>query len=79
MAGAGASTPESHSTLAAPLVELHGVRKAYREGDRDRVVFDGLDAAFARGELTVLFGRSGTGKSTLLNLVSGIDLPDSGR
>ncbi len=61
------------------LVELQGVRKAYREGDRERVVFAGLDAAIERGRVTVLLGRSGTGKSTLLNLVSGIDLPDAGR
>ena len=74
--GGRAST---RSTLPVPLVELHGVRKTYREGGRDRVVFDGLDAAFARGQLTVLFGRSGSGKSTLLNLVSGIDLPEAGR
>ncbi len=61
------------------LVELRGVRKAYREGDRERVVFDGLEARIERGRVTVLLGRSGTGKSTLLNLVSGIDLPDAGR
>jgi putative ABC transport system ATP-binding protein len=61
------------------LVELQDVRKTYREGDQERVVFDGLQADIERGRVTVLLGRSGTGKSTLLNLVSGIDLPDSGR
>jgi len=63
----------------APLVELRGLRKSYREGMRERVVLDGLDAAFARGQVTVLIGRSGTGKSTLLNLMSGIDRPDAGQ
>jgi putative ABC transport system ATP-binding protein len=54
------------------------VCKAYREGPRERLVLDGLSLAIPRGQVTVLFGRSGTGKSTLLNLVSGIDLPDAG-
>ncbi len=38
-----------------------------------------LGATIAEGEFVVLMGRSGAGKSTLLNLVSGIDLPTSGR
>ncbi len=61
-----------------PLIGLSGVRKGYREGDAERVVFEHLDASVLAGELTVLLGRSGTGKSTLLNLISGIDLPDAG-
>lgn len=68
------TTPERRDIL----VSLRGVRKGYREGDRERVVFAGLDAEIERGRVTVLLGRSGTGKSTLLNLVSGIDLPDAG-
>jgi putative ABC transport system ATP-binding protein len=62
-----------------PLLELRGVRKAYREGRRERLVLDGLDATIARAQVSVLIGRSGTGKSTLLNLASGIDLPDAGQ
>ena len=62
----------------APLVELRGVSKVYREGERDRVVLQGVDAIVGAGEFVVLLGRSGSGKSTLLNLVSGIDEPTSG-
>ncbi|MDJ0864229.1 MAG: ABC transporter ATP-binding protein [Gammaproteobacteria bacterium] len=61
-----------------PLIQLSAVRKAYPEGASERVIFEHLDATISAGELTVLLGRSGTGKSTLLNLISGIDLPDSG-
>jgi putative ABC transport system ATP-binding protein len=61
-----------------PLVELRGVTKAYREGDGERVVLRGVDAAIQRGELCVLIGRSGSGKSTLLNLIGGIDVPSAG-
>ena len=60
------------------MVQLRAVRKVYREGDRERVVLDGLDATVRRGEFVVLLGRSGSGKSTLLNIISGIDRPASG-
>ena len=70
--------PDQDRPLADVLVRLHGLTKTYREGDRTRVVLDGLDAEIRRGEFVVLLGRSGAGKSTLLNLISGIDLPTSG-
>ena len=68
-------------TSASPtdgIISLRGVAKSFEEGGRRRVVFQDLDGRFQRGEFTVLLGRSGTGKSTLLNLISGIDVPDSG-
>jgi putative ABC transport system ATP-binding protein len=60
------------------VLELRHVSKSYREGDARRAVFDDVCVSFAAGEFTAVTGRSGTGKSTLLNLASGIDLPDSG-
>ena len=62
----------------ARLVELQGVSKSFREGERKRTVLKGASLAIARGEWLFLLGRSGSGKSTLLNLISGIDLPDGG-
>lgn len=61
-----------------PLVELVGVDKSYREGDRRHVVLEGATATIAAGERVAILGLSGSGKSTLLNLMSGIDLPDAG-
>ena len=69
---------ESMSDPPGGLVQLRGVEKTYREGDRERAVLNGLDATIQRGEFVVLLGRSGSGKSTLLNVISGIDLPTSG-
>src|SRR5258706_6668404 len=63
---------------STPLVAIRDLSKAYEEGSRRRMVLCNANAVFARGELAVLVGRSGTGKSTLLNLLSGIDQPDSG-
>src|SRR5450759_5151400 len=63
----------------ADFVRLVRLSKAYQEGERRRVVLDGVSAGFARGEFVALLGRSGSGKSTLLNLISGIDRPDVGQ
>jgi len=63
---------------AAPLLELKGLSKSYREGGRDHVILSGAQASLVTGEFVALLGPSGSGKSTLLNLVSGIDSPDSG-
>ncbi|HET7806956.1 MAG TPA: ATP-binding cassette domain-containing protein, partial [Gaiellaceae bacterium] len=41
-------------------------------------VFEGLDAVFESGRLTVVTGPSGSGKTTLLHLLAGLDLPDAG-
>ena len=60
------------------LVRLRGLSRSYREGGREHVVLDAVDAGFRRGEIAAVVGPSGSGKSTLLNLVSGIDRPSSG-
>jgi putative ABC transport system ATP-binding protein len=62
----------------APLVELRGISKSFREGERERAVLKDASLSVARGEWLFLLGKSGSGKSTLLNLLSGIDLPDQG-
>jgi len=61
------------------LVELRGVSKSFRKGDETITPLDNIDLDIHAGEFVSLMGPSGTGKSTLLNLVSGIDRPDSGR
>ena len=61
-----------------PLIELRGLSKSYREGDRTHTVLQAVDCRIEPGELVVVLGKSGSGKTTLLNLLSGIDLPDVG-
>ena len=56
-----------------------GLRRRFREGEREHVVLDDVSLDMRRGETVALRGRSGSGKSTLLNLVGGIDVPDSGQ
>lgn len=64
-------------TLAAPegnLIELRGVR--FRRGAFR--VFDGLDMVIPKGKVTAVMGPSGTGKTTLLRLITGQLKPDAG-
>jgi putative ABC transport system ATP-binding protein len=44
-----------------------------------RKLLDGLDFQLAAGEYVAIMGESGVGKSTLLNLIAGLDIPDSGQ
>ena len=60
------------------LVELDSVSKSFSKGDETITPLDNVSLQIHEGEFVSLMGPSGTGKSTLLNLVSGIDRPDSG-
>ena len=62
-----------------PSIELIGVSKSYREGDRSLEVLTDASAAIEAGERVAILGPSGSGKSTLLNLISGIDQPEGGQ
>jgi len=57
------------------MLELINVNKAYAEG---RKVLTHLTYALKAGEYVAIMGDSGVGKSTLLNLIAGLDTPDSG-
>lgn len=60
------------------LVEIRGLSKRFKKGDEIITPVQDLDLDIEPGEFVSLMGPSGTGKSTLLNLISGIDKPDSG-
>lgn len=57
---------------------LRGVHRGFDEGGARRDVLRGVDATFAAGEAVAVLGRSGSGKSTMLHLLAGIDLADRG-
>ncbi|HUG90154.1 MAG TPA: ABC transporter ATP-binding protein, partial [Planctomycetaceae bacterium] len=61
-----------------PLVEIRNLTKTFRKGDEVITPLDRADLEIEPGEFVSLMGPSGTGKSTLLNLIAGIDRPDAG-
>jgi ABC-type multidrug transport system ATPase subunit len=67
------------STLGdGAVVELRGVDKAFPGPAGPRRVLTGLDLRVGDGEIVAVAGRSGSGKTTVLTLVAGLESPDAG-
>ncbi|WP_371825373.1 ABC transporter ATP-binding protein [Paenibacillus soyae] len=61
------------------LIEFKGVTKEYRIGDVQIQALNGVDFSISSGEFVVILGTSGAGKSTILNILGGMDTATSGR
>ncbi|WP_433893256.1 ABC transporter ATP-binding protein [Streptomyces sp. CA-111067] len=78
-------TTESGATAVADgpqsgeMVVVHDLRRTYGSGETAVHALRGVSFSVPRGELIALKGRSGSGKTTILNLVGGLDTPDGGR
>ena len=59
-------------------IELRGLKKTYAIEGGAMEVLRGLDLALEAGAITVVLGKSGCGKTTLLRLVGGLEAPDAG-
>lgn len=79
---AGMSAEAAAFTLPAPgqpIIEVQGLCNRFPTGAGGvQVVHDGLDLTVLRGEVLTLVGGSGTGKTTLLRQIVGLDAPTSG-
>ena len=60
------------------ILSVRGLTKSYGLGEAQIAVLRGVDLDVAAGEMCAVMGPSGVGKSTLLNLVAGLDVPDEG-
>lgn len=60
------------------MIEIEEMDKIYEVGDKRIVVFDKLNLRIDPSEVTVLVGKSGCGKTTLLRLLAGLEKPTSG-
>jgi putative ABC transport system ATP-binding protein len=61
-----------------PLIALRGVSKTYVTAAGPFAALSEVDIEIGRGEFVAIVGQSGSGKSTMLNLLAGIDRPSSG-
>ena len=59
-------------------IEFKDVIKAYGEGDARIHALDGASFTVERGELAIILGASGAGKTTALNILGGMDTATSG-
>ena len=61
------------------ILELKNVSYSYSKGTPfERIALDDVSCSFARGKITGLIGHTGSGKSTLVSLLNGLNKPDSG-
>lgn len=61
------------------LLKLENICKSFKTGDSTTVVHKDLSLSVEKGELVAIMGKSGCGKTTLLNILAGVDYPDSGK
>ena len=61
------------------FIELNSVYKKYRMGEVTITALDGVNFGVEEGELCMVVGPSGAGKTTVLNILGGIDTPDEGK
>src|SRR5512139_566969 len=61
-----------------PLIRVEGVTRTYHVDRREVPALRGVDLTVTQGELVSLRGRSGSGKTTMLNCIGGLDRPTSG-
>ncbi len=59
-------------------IDFKNVHKVYHVGEVDILALDGVDFSINKGEVVIIAGASGAGKSTILNILGGMDTPTSG-
>jgi putative ABC transport system ATP-binding protein len=64
---------------AEPIIALEGVTKTFGEGSGAFQALRGIDLRIERGDFVAVMGASGSGKSTMLNIVGCLDTPTAGR
>lgn len=69
---------EETKNKAAPVIRLQDVRKEYVVGDSHIHALDGVSLTVSPGEFVCISGRSGSGKSTMLNMLAGLEKPSAG-
>lgn len=67
------------STKSSHLIECDNLVKIYKTKDIEVMALQGLDITIEEGELMAIVGNSGSGKSTFLNMIGGLDKPTAGR
>ncbi len=61
------------------MIEAEGLVKIYKTRELEVLALQGLDLEVEEGEFTALIGNSGSGKSTFLNMIGGLDRPSAGK
>ena len=65
--------------MAENMIECENLVKIYKTEDIEVLALQGLELTVKKGELMAIIGNSGSGKSTFLNMIGGLDRPSAGR
>ena len=65
--------------LSRDMIVCENLVKIYKTKDSEVLALQGLEINIAEGELMAIIGNSGSGKSTFLNMIGGLDRPSAGR
>ena len=60
------------------ILETKALKKIYGQGEARVQALDGIDLTVEKGEFVAVVGTSGSGKSTFLNMIGGLDVPSEG-
>ena len=66
-------------SASEPMIIAQNLVKIYKTRDIEVLALQGLDLTVERGELMAVIGNSGSGKSTFLNMLGGLDTPSAGK
>jgi len=64
--------------LNQQVLRIEGLKKVFRSGASELVLFENLSFAVDQGEMLAIVGSSGAGKSTLLHIIGAVDRPSAG-
>jgi lipoprotein-releasing system ATP-binding protein len=67
-----------HLTASEVILRIEGLKKVFRSGESDLVLFENLSFQVAKGEMLAIVGESGAGKSTLLHILGALDSASAG-
>lgn len=65
--------------MTEPIIQCENLVKIYKTKDIEVLALQGLELTVEQGELMAIIGNSGSGKSTFLNMIGGLDRPSAGR
>src|SRR5438093_10760626 len=67
-----------HLKASEAILQVEGLKKAFRFGESELVLFENLSFQVRKGAMLAIVGESGAGKSTLLHILGALDTPSAG-